>query len=196
MKFIYTLIITSVLLFNGSTYSQIGVGFSYEIQNETPQWGLSTNLEYILPIASPMLSIAIKGRASYYKEETRSLNGTAGIFLRSTDVEAKTIGFGLGGIGLLNTNFPLQPYVGMDLGITFQDFFIIEGESSNNSNFSNRYSIKETNVGLNAVGGFRFTPIPYFKPFIEYRIGKAFNEQELPNPNNHLSVGAIVVFNK
>lgn len=137
--------------------AQWGVGASFERRNDDPQNGIGVHIEHDIVRFIPIVFIRSRAHFSYFTEE--SSRTIAGIAYSRSKVETYDYGAALyGGVNL----GLLSPYVGIGAGSDKWNFYQNSNDSSPSSETSSFYYY--------GIAGVSISPIPFIKPFIEYRV--------------------------
>lgn len=150
MKRFFALSALLVLFATADVMAQWGVGASFERRSDRPTNGFGFQLEYDVLDRIPMVSVRTRLHASYFSEEASiSLGGL-------TATTGKVEAFDFGGAVLGGVKFGLfMPYAGVGVGAENWRF---DDDGDGLDNF------------LYGVAGVAITPIPFLKPYIEYRV--------------------------
>lgn len=133
----------------GDATAQYGLGISYERRNDAPTNGFGLQLERELLGSVPLISVKARLHGSYFSEETDFRVGVEQ-FNRST---IESYDFGAAALGGVNLG-SFRPYIGLGIGTENWEY---EEGSSNTSYYY-------------GIAGLAITPIPFLKPYIEYRV--------------------------
>lgn len=158
--------------------AQWSIGGSYEIRNEDPQNGFGVRIERELLPYAPIANLAIRGHFSYFNEDN---------YIGSDDFNYGGItnyDYGLAAVGGVSVGL-VSPYLGMGIGSSRLEF-----DATDNGAESNFY--------WNGFVGARVSPIPYVKPFVEYRLQATEDYEELTTDveasNGRMIFGVYVTF--
>lgn len=150
------------------------IGASYEIRNEDPTTGFGLRVEReLVPPQSPF-KLGMRAHFSYFNESNDITEDGVTI---DRDIEAYDFGVAL----LAGVEVAIvRPYVGFGVGT---ENFELESDNPE-SNFD------ENNFFWNALGGLELAIIPGIRPFLEYRITRFTDSDDLDwDDVNRVAVG-------
>ncbi|MGD8748793.1 MAG: outer membrane beta-barrel protein [Balneolaceae bacterium] len=157
--------------------AQWSIGASYEIRKETPKNGFGVRIERELLQKVPVLNLGLRAHFSYFSDENSvSDNGV------SYSSEIKNYDYGLAAVGGVTVGL-ISPYVGLGLGSNNADFNVKDANLPGEGSDSNLY--------WNGFVGAKVSPIPFLKPFVEYRIESTEKFKDL-NSNVNTSDGRLI----
>jgi opacity protein-like surface antigen len=160
--------------------AQWAIGASYEIRDEDPENGFGIRLEKGFLRGLPLLDLGLRAHFSYFNE-------TNGISRDNVDISGDfdMYDFGLAAVAGINLGL-VRPYAG--LGIGRERYKLSAAEQA-------ALSYKENSFYWNGFGGAEFSLLPLLKPFIEYRITRLTDTDDIHFDNiNRLSIGINVRF--
>lgn len=170
-----------VLLFGVTdAFSQTSLGVSYERRNDAPTNGFGLQLERNILSSIPVIDIRARLHGSFFSESAdltfEALTASAGT-VQSYDFGAAL----LGGVGL----GLFRPYIGLGVGLENWEFDGVQNYTSNTHYY----------YGL---AGLAITPIPFIKPYIEYRLA-SFDDvsaarKEIGEGNARFHIGITLSF--
>lgn len=149
----------------GVSQAQWRVGASFEIRNEDPQNGFGFRIERTILQKVPIVDFGLRGHFSYFSED--NYVGENSI----TYGEVENYDFGLAAVAGISVGL-VSPYVGTGLGSTTTELKNPEGAFDSGS---------ESNIFWNGFVGAEVSPLPFLKPFAEYRFQAADSFDELQN---------------
>jgi opacity protein-like surface antigen len=155
-----------------------GIGASYEMRDLDPTNGFGVRVQRNILGAVPIIDLGLRAHFSFFNESVESYRD-----FNETDLESYD--FGLAGYGGVNIGL-LKPYAGVGLGS--ESFEAVqrgaeEGEFEDNS------------IYWNIFVGAELSPIPFLKPFIEYRFTRLFDDDGFDHrQNGRLAIGLTLAF--
>lgn len=166
--------------------AQTSIGASYEIRDEDPQNGFGVRLEREILQKLPIVNLSLRGHFSYFNEDISYDDRTY-----STDIT--NYDYGLAAVGGVSLGL-LSPYVGLGLGSSTLDV--------NRENLPSGSPLDEENddsaIYWNGFVGAKVSPIPFIKPFVEYRLEDVSNYSDelsdIKNSNGRLIFGVSLAF--
>ncbi|HYX05961.1 MAG TPA: hypothetical protein VE912_04435 [Bacteroidales bacterium] len=160
--------------------AQMRIGFNYQLRNAVPKKGYGISLEPTV-YKHKKLVVDTRGFFGYYNHNGMQTVGDPKLPADTFNRNIKYYVFGIGGVARYKLPF-VNPFI--SLGIGFNSYKIT----------SRGYVTIKSSYLYNGAVGFEVEPIPYIKPFIEYRYThstvRRFQVQFF-KPNN--SVGRLVV---
>lgn len=163
--------------------AQWSLGASYEIREVEPKNGFGVRLERAILQKVPVVNLGLRAHFSYFNKENYVSRSGASYG------EIKNYDYGLAAVGGVSVGL-IAPYVGLGLGSTTVDL--------NKENASLPGEGSENNIYWNGFVGAKVSPIPFLKPFVEYRIKttKEFEElnREVDTSNGRLIFGVSLSF--
>ncbi len=164
------LLLTVSLPANAQQLIGAGVGMSYERRDEAPESGIGFRLEKNV-INLLVVNVRTQLQTSVFSGDVRQ---TAGGFIQGkTDVYdisgAITTGLGLGLFG---------PYAGLGFGFERVQYNSISGRKATHETYAS------------ALVGVAITPVPFLKPFVEYRYNSFLEDPDA----YRVSVGLMLRF--
>lgn len=143
--------------------AQTSLGASYEIRDEDPQNGFGVRLERGILNKLPIVDLSLRGHFSFFSEEN-SIERSDGTTTISYDQDITNYDYGLAAVGGVSLGL-LSPYVGLGLGASSLD--ISRSDLPQNSPLEQENS--DQAIYWNGFVGAKVSPLPYLKPFVEYR---------------------------
>lgn len=173
-------IVVSLGFLSETATAQWSIGGSYEIRNEDPQNGFGVRLERDLLQPAPIVDLGLRAHFSHFSEDNYvgSNNITYG--------DINQYDYGLAAVGGISVGL-VAPYVGLGLGSSTME---LEDDGSEIGSESSLY--------WNGFVGAKVSPIPYIKPFVEYRLQSTeeyedFTE-DMDTSDGRLIFGVYVTF--
>lgn len=148
--------------------AQWSIGASYEIRNQDPENGFGLRLEREILSKVPVINLGLRAHFSYFNEDNYA--DKSGSFNYSADITsydygiAATAGVSLGLV---------EPYIGTGVGAKTLDV-----------DFASASSSSDSNIFWNGFVGAEISPIPFLKPFVEYRFEATDNFKSLKQSAN------------
>lgn len=160
--------------YDDDPYRMWSLGLAYEIRNEDPSTGFGIRLERdVIPPESPF-RLSTRAHFSYFVESVDVEDGGV-----TVDADVTSYDFGIALVAGAELGLA-KPYVGLGVGT---ENFEVDSDDPD-SNFD------ENNFYWNGFGGLELILSPAVRPFIEYRITRLDDPDEVDFDNvNRLSVG-------
>lgn len=139
--------------------AQTSIGASYEIRDEDPQNGFGLRLEREILQKLPVVNLGLRGHFSYFSDEN-NVQRDGVTYSR----EINNYDYGLAAVGGVSLGL-LDPYVGLGLGASTLD--VSREDMPQDSPFDENSD--DSSIYWNGFVGAKVSPLPYLKPFVEYR---------------------------
>ncbi|MGM0545345.1 MAG: porin family protein [Bacteroidota bacterium] len=139
--------------------AQTSIGASYEIRDEDPKNGFGLRLERDILQGLPIVNLGLRGHFSYFNDEN-NVQRDGITYSRQLD----NYDYGLAAVGGVSLGL-LDPYVGLGLGASTMD--ISREDMPQDSPFDENSD--DSSIYWNGFVGAKVSPLPYLKPFVEYR---------------------------
>ncbi len=171
--------------------AQTSVGASYEIRDEDPQNGFGLRVEREILQKLPVVNLALRGHFSYFSDEN-SIERQDGSTTISYSQDVTNYDYGLAAVGGVSLGL-VAPYVGLGLGastldVTRDDLGGVSAPQESN----------DSSIFWNGFVGAKVSPIPYIKPFVEYRFEDVADYedelQDVKNSSGRLIFGVSLSF--
>lgn len=168
----------SLSLLPQTAVAQTSLGASYEIRDEDPQNGFGVRLEKGILNKVPIVNLALRGHFSFFSEEN-SISRDDGTTSISYSQDITNYDYGVAAVGGVSLGL-LSPYVGLGLGastldVTREDLGGVSVPQESN----------DSSIYWNGFIGAKVSPLPYIKPFVEYRFEDVADyEDELDDVRN------------
>ncbi len=168
--------------------AQTSIGASYEIRDEDPKNGFGLRLEREILQKVPIVNLGLRGHFSYFNDEN-NVQRDGVTYSREID----NYDYGLAAVGGVSLGL-LDPYVGLGLGASTLD--VSREDFSDTPEFDENSD--DSSIYWNGFVGAKVSPLPYLKPFVEYRFEDISNyESELDDireSNGRLIFGVSLSF--
>lgn len=162
-KFItfFSFLLILIAVTANSSYSQIGLGVSYEIRDEEPTNGFGVHAQFSL-LNLPLVSLSARAHYSYYSAENSLSLNNVNYSQDLTSSEFGATAIVSVGLGLFS------PYAGLGLG--WQNFSVESAVAEQVADdFDVEFDGEENSAKYFGVIGAAVTPVPLLRPFVEYR---------------------------
>lgn len=165
LKYILAVVVfaLSVGVMPQMSVAQTSIGASYEIRDEEPENGFGLRLEREILQKLPIVDLSLRGHFSYFNDEN-SIQREDGGTTYSYSRDITNYDYGLAAVGGVSLGL-LSPYVGLGLGSSTLD--INRDDMPQDSPFDENSD--DSSIYWNGFVGAKVSPIPYLKPFVEYR---------------------------
>lgn len=173
--------------------AQWNIGGSYEIRQEEPKNGFGARISKGILNKLPVVDLRLRAHFSYFDEKNQ-VSRTEGGVTYSYAREVTDYDFGLAAVAGVSVGL-VKPYAGLGLGSNTLD---INRSDFNQQNPPFEEEQSDNNLYWNGFVGAEVSPVPFVKPFVEYRFQDVNDYQNLGEnlreSNGRLIFGVLLSF--
>lgn len=174
--------------------AQLAIGGGFELRDADPKSGLNVHIENHLLKRVPVINLRLRLHASLFSDDI-NVQSVEGFDVSNLDIRSNQNFYDYGIAMLLGLNLGLaNPYVGAGLGSENYKikFNVTDGIPDPDLTLQD---LNDQGFYFNGFIGAEVAPIPFLKPYFEYRFSQFLTDEQIDyESNGRIAIGLRLVF--